>query len=318
VVVLPLGKVAEMACFRFLSAMFVVLLGFVGAATAAEIFKDCSNCPAMVQVPAGTFVMGSSTAESAREGKYVADERPQHTVTIAKAFAIGQFTVTRGEFADFVRDTGHDPHGCYVYARGKWFIDPRLSWRNPGYVQSDRHPVVCVSREDAQDYAKWLSGKTGHSYRLPTEAEWEYSARGGTTTARFWGDGRERACEYSNVADLTGAAVLHWNMANINQVFQCNDGYAFTAPVGSFSPNAFGLYDMLGNVFQWTEDCYHDSYSGAPSDGSAWTGGCKDYVQRGGSWSAKPSSVRSADRNGGPPVDRNIDIGFRVVRAIAP
>src|SRR5262249_46599041 len=154
---------------------------------------------------------------------------------------------------------------------------------------------VCVSFEDAQRYVQWLSRKTGKLYRLPTEAEWEYAARAGTTTARFWGDGRERACDFANVADFTGAETLNWNKGNQDQVFQCRDGYANTAPVGSFRPNAFGLYDMLGNVFQWTEDCYHNSYDAAPSDGSAWTTGeCKYRVLRGGSWNVSPRSVRSA------------------------
>lgn len=266
--------------------------------------------------------MGSSAAETTREGlaaPYVADERPQHTVTIAKAFALGQYPVTRGEFAEFVRETGHDPRGCYVYTRGEWILLKTRSWRNPGYVQSDQHPAVCVSYGDAQRYVQWLSKKTGKSYRLPTEAEWEYAARAGTTTARFWGDGRDQACEFADVADLTGAGALRWNKHNKEQVFQCRDGFAYTAPVGSFRPNAFGLYDMLGNVFQWTEDCYHDSYNGAPSDGSAWTSGkCEGRVQRGGSWSNGPRSTRSADRNGSPPAYRNVDIGFRVARTLAP
>jgi formylglycine-generating enzyme required for sulfatase activity len=311
-----------MAGLRILPAMLAGLLAFAGSATAAEVFKDCSNCPAMAKVPPGTFVMGSSAAETTREGldpQYVADERPQHTVTIAKAFALGQYPVTRGEFAEFVRETGHDPSGCYVYARGQWVLLKTRSWRNPGYVQSDRHPAVCVSYEDAQRYVQWLSKKTGKSYRLPTEAEWEYAARAGTTTARFWGDGRDQACEFADVADLTGAGALRWNKDNKEQVFQCRDGFAYTAPVGSFRPNAFGLYDMLGNVFQWTEDCYHDSYNGAPSDGSAWTSGaCEGRVQRGGSWSNGPRSTRSADRNGSPAAYRNIDIGFRVARTLAP
>jgi len=191
--------------------MLVGLLGFVGPATAAEIFKDCPNCPSMVKVPPGTFLMGSSAAETTREGfddKSMGYEHPQHTVKIAREFALGQYTVTRGEFADFVRETGHDPSGCFVYMREKWVLFQNRSWRTPGFIQSDQHPVVCVSHEDAQRYVQWLSAKTGKSYRLPTEAEWEYAARAGTTTARFWGDGREQACDFANVADVTAGTVM--------------------------------------------------------------------------------------------------------------
>ncbi len=193
------------------------------------------------------------------------------------------------------------------------------SWQNPAFQQSDRHPVVCVSYEDAQRYVQWLSRKTGKSYRLPTEAEWEYSARAGTTTARFWGDGRDQACNFANVPDLTGAAALNWDKSVKDQVFQCRDGYAYTAPVGSFRPNAFGLYDMLGNVWQWIEDCYHNSYGGAPDDASAWVGGeCKSHVLRGGSWYLDPWILRSARRGGGAADVRIVTDGFRIGRTLTP
>jgi formylglycine-generating enzyme len=188
-----------------------------------------------------------------------------------------------------------------------------------------------VSYDDAQRYVQWLSRKTGKSYRLPTEAEWEYAARAGTTTARFWGDGRDQACNFANVADLTLAEALNWNKGNKNIVFQCRDGYVYTAPVGSFRPNGFGLYDMLGNVYQWTEDCYQESYIGAPTDGSAVTSGeCKFRVLRGGSWTGYPRFLRSAHRKRGYAADYRIpavgavadhrigDVGFRVGRTLTP
>ena len=303
-----------------LPTMLAGVIGFVGAATAAETFRDCSDCPMMVRVPVRTFVMGSSAAETTREKidpKDAADERPQHAVTITGEFALGQFAVTRGEFASFTQDTGHDPSGCTAYTGVKWVLEQKRSWRNPGFKQSDRHPVVCVSHEDAQRYVQWLSRKTGKSYRLPTETEWEYAARAGTTTARFWGDGRDQACNFANVADFTGAEALKWNKSNKDHVFQCRDGYAYTAPVGSFRPNAFGLYDMLGNAWQWTEDCYNDSYSGAPSDGSAWMGGeCRHRVQRGGSWYDVPGGLRSAIRDRSGPGYRSSLGGFRVARTL--
>ena len=198
------------------------LLGFVGGAAAAETFRDCPNCPIMVKLAAGTFMMGSPEAETRREGakdEDVADERPQHSVTIRRQFAVGQYTVTRGEFSAFVTDTNHDPRGCSVFRGGSWVLDQNRSWRDPGYAQTDQHPVVCVSFDDAQRYVQWLSRKTGQSYRLPTEAEWEYAARAGTTTARFWGDGRDRACDFANAADFALAEALKWNKGNQNQVF---------------------------------------------------------------------------------------------------
>jgi len=311
-----------MSGFRILPIMVTGFIGFVGAATAADTFRDCSDCPMMVKVPTGTFMMGSSEAETKRENiapKLVSDERPLHAVTITREFALGQFAVTRGEFAAFVRDTGHDPTGCYVYSGEKSVLDQKRNWRNPGFEQSDQHPVVCVSYEDARRYVQWLSQKAGKSYRLPTEAEWEYAARAGTTTARFWGDGRDQACNFANVADFTGAEALKRNKSNKDQVFQCRDGYEHTAPVGSFRPNAFGLYDMLGNVWQWTEDCYHDSYKGAPNDASAWVSGeCKFRILRGGSWTNFPAGVRSARRNRTFTDSRGSNGGFRIGMTLPP
>jgi formylglycine-generating enzyme required for sulfatase activity len=315
-----------MAVLRILPVLSA-LLWFAAPAAAADVIKDCEACPPLVQVPAGTFMMGSSAQEAAREGlpaAYVGDEQPVHQVTIAKPFALGEYPVTRGEFAAFVHETGHDPKGCLVFARSKldqnnqkWEENPQRSWRNTGYVQDDKHPVVCVSFDDAQAYVEWLSKKTGKTYRLPSEAEWEYAARAGSTTTRFWGDGREEACQYANVGDIYGANRLKWDKQDKNRVFQCNDGFAYTSPVGSYKPNAFGLYDMLGNVYQWTQDCVHDGYQGAPADGSAWTDGkCDGRAQRGGSWSNGPWGTRSAGRNGGPPKFRNLDVGFRVARTL--
>jgi sulfatase modifying factor 1 len=196
---------------RSLLVVLVGSLGFAAVGTASEMFKDCLDCPKMVVVPTGTFLMGSLEAETVREQvpyKIAVSERPQHQVSISKSFALGQFPVTRGEFAAFVRETGHDPSGCFVEKNGKVVVDGKGSWRNPGFDQTDRHPVVCVSHDDARRYVEWLRRKTGKSYRLPTEAEWEYAARAGTTTARYWGDDRSAACKYANVADLTGAEAL--------------------------------------------------------------------------------------------------------------
>ena len=310
-----------MVALCVLPIILIALLGSV-IGVAAETFKDCPDCPIMVKIPSGSFVMGSSESETRREAakdEDVTDERPQHSVLIKAEFAIGQYTITRGEFSTFVRETGHDPRGCVVYQDGEWTLKQDRSWQSPGYAQTDRHPVVCVSHADALRYVQWLSQKTGKLYRLPTEAEWEYAARAGTKTARYWGDGRERACGFSNAADFSAAEALKWNKGNVDQVFQCSDGYAYTAPVGSFRPNAFGLNDMLGNIFQWTEDCHYPSYEGAPSDGSArMTPECKYRVLRGGSWINHPWVIRAAIRFKSAPDSRYDSGGFRVARTLTP
>jgi len=301
-----------------LSVIFIALLGCRGIA--AETFRDCADCPIMVNLPPGTFTMGAPPSETTRErvpNEFAARERPQHSVTIAANFALGQYAVTRGEFAVFVSETGYEPGGRCLSTTtdGQVVVG---SWRNPGFAQTDTHPVVCVTFWDAQRYVRWLSLKTGKSYRLPTEAEWEYAARAGTTTARFWGDRGDLACDFANVADLTAAEELNFE-TDEQHVFQCRDHYVYTAPVGSFRPNAFGLSDMLGNVWQWVEDCFHESYDDAPSDGSAWTSGdCKDRILRGASWFVYPRLVRSAVRVRFNPDSRANKIGFRVAATLTP
>ncbi len=303
---------------KIVIATMAALLGLSDAAMAAEAFKDCPDCPKMVVIPAGTFLMGSTLAETAREqvpDKIAKSERPQHQVSIKQSFALGQYAVTRGEFAAFVRNTGHDPSGCYVEKDGNVVVDEKWNWRNPGFEQTDQHPVVCVSHDDAQLYIEWLRRKMGKSYRLPSEAEWEYAARAGTITARYWGDSRDGACNFANVADLTGAEALGWKRDSSD--FQCRDGYVYTAPVGLLRPNEFDLYDMLGNVQQWTGDCWHETYTDAPADGSAWTtGNCERPVVRGGAWNSNPRNVRAARRNGYTPNYRFSVIGFRVARTL--
>lgn len=267
------------------------------------------DCPEMVLVPAGEFTMGSPADEP---GRY-SDEGPQHKVTIAEPFWVGKYEVTRGEFAAFVNASGYDVSGgCYVYTGGKWKQDSGKSWRDPGYEQSDRHPVTCVSWEDAQAYVRWLSRETGKDHRLLSEAEWEYAARAKGGTARFWGEDADKACAFANVHDDTSKRVNEFSWTK----HDCDDGFAQTAPVGNFDANDFRLNDMLGNVGEWVEDCWNESYDGAPTDGSAWLeGDCSLRVLRGGSWLGKPWFVRSARRDWYYPFDRNYFFGFRVARA---
>jgi formylglycine-generating enzyme required for sulfatase activity len=279
-----------------------------------DSFKECDKCPEMVVVPAGSFTMGSPPYEVGRYDR----EGPLHEVTFKKSFAAAKFTVTADQFAAFGAETGHDSvPGCYTLEGGRIVIGPGLSWRNPGFAPSGSQPAVCVAWNDAKAYVAWLSGKTGKAYRLLTEAEWEYAARAGTRTRYFFGDLEKDLCGYGNGADLTAKN----NLVGIETwaVAPCSDSYVFPAPVGTFSPNGYGLYDMLGNAAQWTEDCNHDSYLGAPSDGSAWaTGDCSRRVVRGNAWASVPRDLRSAARFGVPSNDRGNGISFRVGRTLAP
>ena len=207
--------------------LIALLAALASPASAFETFQDCADCPTMVWLPPGSFVMGADADEwqalrvPARNG---ADEAPKHRVYIAGRFALGETEVTRGAFAAFVRATGHaPPPGCWKHMGSKWTEQSGKDWQDPGYVQDDRHAVVCVSWGDAQAYARWLSTRTGRAYRLPTEAEWEYAARAGVASARFWGQAEGDACRYANVADLTGAEVLNWRTGG--NVFPCRDGH---------------------------------------------------------------------------------------------
>ena len=289
-----------------------------------DAFKDCDVCPEMVMIPAGTFMMGSSEAErrwavdQGGRAEWYKSEGPRHRVTIGNAFVLGKFEVTRDEFAAFAKETGHDASGgCTVYVQSKSEVNAIKSWRNPGFAQSGRDPVACVSWPDATAYVSWLSRKTGEQYRLPSESEWEYAARAGTETMRHWGDdlSNSEACGYDNGWDITGKRVSGIQGPTLS----CDDGQVFTSPVGSYRANRFGLYDVLGNVGEWVEDCLHDSYADAPSDGSAWTRGeCKFRVVRGGAWQSYPLIIRSAGRLGIQPVFKNSTIGFRVARTLSP
>ena len=276
---------------------------------AGKIFRDCSSCPEMVVIPSGSFAMGSPDSEDGR----ASDEKPVHRVNVA-TFALGTTEITRGQFAAFVKKSKYSTGDkCWTHENGK--VEERYgNWREPGYPQDDKHPVVCINWDDAKAYANWLSRKTGKKYRLPTEAEWEYSARATTSTARYFGGNPDEACGYANVADKTAQAQIHG--ASSWSVFNCTDGFVYTAPVGRFKANAFGLKDMLGNVWEWTEDGYHESYEGAPTDGSAWQGDGDKRVLRGGSWNNGPRNVRAAVRNSYKPALRFSFFGFRLARKL--
>ena len=282
---------------------------FKPGAGKTEWFQDMPGSPGMVVVPAGNFQMGSPEDEPQRERWKAGTESPQHSVSIAKPFAVGRYAVTRVQFAAFVTDTGHKTDGgAYVWKGSEWRNDPKASWRSPGFKQDDSHPVVCINWDDAKAYAKWLSEKTGQSYRLLTEAEWEYAARAGTTTPFWWGSAitPEQANYNGNYDYAGGGSKGEWRQA--------------TVPVGSFEANPWGLFNVHGNCVEWCEDVWHDSYIDTPTNGSAWIeGGEQDRrVVRGGSWYDDPQFLRSAFRHGSISGFRDISFGFRIGRTLTP
>lgn len=277
--------------------------------------------PLMVRIPAGSFRQGSESNEADHEP----DEGPTRVVRI-KGFTLGKYEVTRAEFRAFIAATGYrtdaerntpvptrdNATGCFTYRGGNdfnWKAD--ATWADTGIKQDDTHPVSCVSWNDAKAYVDWLNRETGKHYRLPSESELEYALRAGSSSRWPWGDDAEAGCAYASFLDRRGHEQFpDWDAA------RCDDGYHFTSPVGSHKPNAFGLYDTLGNVWEWTEDCYHESYKEAPQDGSAWLdsagGDCGARVLRGGSWDDLVVWLRSANRTRDPSSSRFHFLGFRI------
>ncbi len=291
-----------------------------------DTFSDCTACPRMVALPAGQLLMGSPAGEAGRQENE--DDAPgpggaQVLVTIAKPFAVSHFEITRSQFADFIAETLHPMQGGCMVRVDAFELLPELSWRDPGFPQDNHHPVACVSWRDAQAYITWLSNKTGRPYRLLTEAEWEYAARGTSKPepqSRLpFGVAEAALCAHANAADRAAKRTYpHWLVA------PCDDGYDHTAPVGTFKANAVGLHDMLGNLWEWTADCYHDSYKGQPvatrASGAAWLTDCDPAMRvlRGGSWSDPPGSLRPAARIVMPSGRRMQIGGFRVARELEP
>ena len=279
------------------------------AIPAGTVIRDCPTCPAMTVLPAGRFKQGSDTVASGA----AAFEKPVHWVRIGHPFAMSTNLVTVGEFQQFIAATGADMQGCDIYD-GEWKHSATSSWANPGFPQTAKHPVTCASWNDAELYARWLSTTTGHRYRLPSASEWEFAARAGGGAVVPWGADAAGACADANVADKSAAhRYPGW------AAFACDDGYVYTAPVGSFKVNSFGLSDMLGNVLQWTEDCWHADYTGAPIDGSPRRDGdCTQRELRGGSWFSTPAYVRADYRNRFAADYRTSSVGIRLIREFKP
>ena len=271
-------------------------------------FRDCPQCPRMVVVPAGSYEMGSPS------GKGADDEAHRHRVTLPAPIAIGMFEVRRGEFTRFLEETNRSGGSACWHYDG---VETREGGgpTDPGFVQGENEPMVCVSWMDAQAYVDWLSKKTKRTYRLLSESEWEYAARGGTVTPRYWDKAESGQCRNANGADASlKSRYIDW----FDLTESCDDGQVHTSEAGRYGPNEFGLYDMLGNAREWVEDCWHRDYSDAPKDGSAWTegGNCNLRVLRGGSWLDGPGGVRASTRDKGTTGIRFSANGFRVARAL--
>jgi formylglycine-generating enzyme required for sulfatase activity/class 3 adenylate cyclase len=283
-----------------------------------KTFRDCPNCPEMVVIPAGSYMMGGTQAEHLRldvPSIAAARDQPQHPVTIAKPFALAKFDITRAEFAAFAAATNFHPlKGCMTGAvNGNWQPQEQATWEEPGFAQTDRDPVVCMNQIEIEAYLGWLRRVTGKTYRLPSEAEWEYAARGGTTTSFYWGDEVDKACTYENVGDQAAKEKNGFNL-----VIGCNDGFSDTSPVGSFKPNPFGLYDMLGNIFVFTADCWNETFAGAPDDGTAWSAGdCTRRAARKATFNATRGwSFRAANRIPEIAGSKRNRFGFRVALSL--
>jgi formylglycine-generating enzyme required for sulfatase activity len=306
-------------------ALFFGLLWSGSCASAAEpsrpgeVFRDCPDCPEVVVLPPGSFLMG--TAPGQQIPTEVPAELSPVTIRIERPFAMGRFEVTRGEYAVFAQDTGRDKTlvRCRTWVEEKQgFRDLDIRWDAPNVPAkpTGRHPASCIDWHDAVAYADWLSAKTGARYRLPSEAEWEYAAKAGTRTLRPWGNDPDGGCREVNANDRSTVRryPLGWGQV------ECDDGFADVAPVGSLRPNAWGLHDMLGNVWEWAEDCSSLDYIGRPTDARAWVwdGGCKRRIQRGGGWSTGPERTRPGFHGDGTADDRADFAGFRVVRELGP
>lgn len=278
-------------------------------------FRDCGDatCPWLRVLPAGTFTMGSPEAEPGRDK----GEGPQHQVTVAKPFAVMETEVTMGQFRAFVAETRYPvKQGCWIWEGSRVKDDPNTTWRKPFAAadQGDEHPVVCVSWHAVQAFAQWMTKRTRQPYRLLSESEWEYAARAGSRTKYSFGDDQNQLCRHGNVSDRRAKAEVpgasSWTGA------ECDDGHAYTAPVGNFQSNAFGLYDMHGNASEWVQDCQYIYSDGAQTAEAVEGVDCEKRLVRGGGWSLHPWLTSSAIRARVVPSGQYDWIGFRLAREI--
>lgn len=306
------------AFYFSLSIIFLCFLsGGVVEQDVPKIFTDCDQCPEMVIVPSGSVYIGSYEEEIGRKK----GERNRVKATIANSFAMAKNEVTLAQYRIFMEETKYKSNqafykgeplvGCNYFDGKSYGYVAEHNWKNPGYPQRDTDPVVCVSWTDAYAYAKWLSKKTGRTYRVPSAVEFEYASRAGSSSPWYWGTNPEEACDYANVGDTAFA-----NKFPTRASFPCTDGYVFTTRVGRFKPNKFGLYDMVGNAWEWTSDCFQNDLTNAPIDGSAWTDNenkeCDARTPKGGSWISGIAWSRAAVRSRDGADYKSFMLGFRV------
>ncbi len=286
----------------------------LGQELSQSIDKGSYIQPSLVLIEAGSFIMGSDKGAN--------DEKPTHKVTIKKDFYIGKYEVSVKEFRKFIKDTHHitdtQNRGCNVLKDTNWVRKSDANWDNPYFSQMENSPVVCVSWNDTKAYTKWLSKKTGKRYRLPTESEWEFVARAGRDSEYSFGDNSDNFCSYGNGADQNANSEIKKTYKNKKwRLLDCSDGYGYTSPVGSFKPNKWGVHDMYGNVWEWTEDWYADNYNNTPTDGSINKTGEQEYrVLRGGSWGSNSDGLRSAIRIRVFPLNTFNVAGFRLLQEL--
>jgi len=262
------------------------------------------NKSSMIHIEKGSYIMGSHYGDK--------DEKPTHKVTFDYDFEIAKYEVSIEEFKAFIDDTGYktdaeNNNSCNVYVNDAWIPKKDVTWKNPDYPQEANHPVVCVSWEDSKQYLKWLNKQTGKSYRLLSEAEWEYVAKAGTYSKWSFGNNKKDLKFYANIAD---------KLTDYPWKEKWNDGHKYTAAVGSYKANQFGVYDMYGNVWEWCEDSYSKNYENTPRDGRANNMKHSKKVFRGASWINFPTSTRSANRFFDISTSRYNVIGFRIARTL--
>jgi formylglycine-generating enzyme required for sulfatase activity len=301
---------------RTLACLVVALLTLCGAAPRAQdVIQDCAACPPMVVVPAGTAVLGAEPWEQDRR----ATEASVRTVKITAPFAVARTEITRAQYRAFVQATGYvsKTTACNTWGFNRiiGFVEG-ATWQAPGFPQREDHPVVCVSWEDATAYAAWLAQTTGKPYRLLSSTEFEYAARGGTRGPWFWGTDNTQACQYANIGDA-----VYRRLYSYGPVFNCDDGWERTAPVASYKPNPFGLYDMIGNAWEWTDDCFHAELARIPTDGRAWReedgGDCAFRTARGGAWASGTDWAKASSQSKDPTGYQSQLLGFRVALTLA-
>ncbi len=280
-----------------------------------HVFKDCELCPKMVVIPPGEFQMGSDFTEEVLG--LIRTEGPVHKRKINNSFAVGMFEVSNKEFKYFIDSTNYRPSQSCTKWKGQ-VIQFNGNWLDPDYERKpkDNEPVVCVSWYDAKAYTVWLSGITNQKYRLLSEAEWEYIAKDKKNHTWSWGNNASDACKYSNVFDIDGTTSSYAKKFATWQPTNCSDGFARVAPVGSFTPNSFGVYDITGNVWEWIEDCSETEYKSGQLDEkpNQVRGHCEKRSVKGGSWLSKISRHRPSFRGRDPENLSSHIFGFRIAK----